>query len=252
MIIQIYEIQTHEEADDMMALGVDHVGSVLLSMDQWRNSQLSGVVKLVQASGGKSSLIPLFNDVEALSRVLDYYKPDIVHFCEMLPWTPEGPNGVNAIVERQKTIKNRFPEIEIMRSIPIGRDGRGDDAPSLVLAALFEPWSDWFLTDTLISSDNGVNDQDQPVAGFVGITGQTCDWDIARKLVEQSRIPVILAGGLGPDNVADGIAAVGPAGVDSCTLTNAVALDGKALRFKKDPDKVRHMIQNAREAAGGI
>ena len=62
---------------------------------------------------------------------------------------------------------------------------------------------------------------DQPVEGFVGITGKTCDWIAARRLVESSRIPVILAGGLSPENVYEGILAIRPAGVDSCTLTNA-------------------------------
>ena len=248
MIIQIYEIQTPQEADQMVALGVDHVGSVLLSMDRWRNSQLYATVQRVQSSGCKSSLIPLFGDADTISRAVDYYQPDILHFCEILPPALKDPKGLNAIVTLQMTIKKRFPEVEIMRSIPICRDGKGDVVPSLELGTLFEPWSDWFLTDTLIGNDNGNCDQDQPVAGFVGITGKRCDWDMARKLVEQSRIPVILAGGIGPENVARGIAHVLPAGVDSCTLTNAVASDGKAQRFKKDPEKVRIMIQNARKA----
>ena len=39
-------------------------------------------------------------------------------------------------------------------------------------------------------------ENEQPVKGFVGITGKTCDWDIAADLVKKSRIPVILAGGI--------------------------------------------------------
>jgi phosphoribosylanthranilate isomerase len=87
---------------------------------------------------------------------------------------------------------------------------------------------------------------DQPVQGFVGITGETCDWSVARALVRQSRIPVILAGGIGPSNVADGIRAVDPAGVDSCTLTNALDANEAPIRFKKDPVKVRAMVTAAR------
>lgn len=232
----------------MVALGVDHVGSVLLSMDQWQDSQLHAAVQRVQISGCKSSLIPLFGDTDAISRAVDYYRPDILHLCETLPSVLHDPKGLNALVSLQRTIKERYPEVEIMRSIPIGQDGKGDAGASLKLAALFEPWSDWFLTDTLIVNDNGYSDHEQPVTGFVGITGKRCDWDVARKLVEQSRIPVILAGGIGPENVARGITHVMPAGVDSCTLTNAVGADGSAHRFKKDPEKVRKMIQNARKA----
>jgi phosphoribosylanthranilate isomerase len=249
MIIQIYEIQTPEEAETMIALGVDHVGSVLISKEKWQDPVLRQAIQLVQSSGRKSSLIPLFGEVDTVSRSIDYYQPDLLHFCETLPPKLEDNKRLDAIVSLQKTIKERYPELEIMRSIPIGTKGNGDVVPSLGYATVFEPWSDWFLTDTLIANGDSPDDLDQPVAGFVGITGQNCDWDIARQLVQQSRIPVILAGGIEPDNVSAGISHVMPVGVDSCTLTNAVNLEGLPQRFQKDPEKVRKFIQKARAAA---
>ncbi len=48
----------------------------------------------------------------------------------------------------------------------------------------------------------------------VGGTGKTCDWDKAAQLVRSIQQPVLLAGGLTPDNVAEAIMAVLPAGVD--------------------------------------
>src|SRR5947207_501829 len=54
----------------------------------------------------------------------------------------------------------------------------------------------------------------------VGVLGVTHDWNISRHIVETVRTPVILAGGLGPDNVVDAILAVKPAGVDSKTRTD--------------------------------
>jgi phosphoribosylanthranilate isomerase len=45
-----------------------------------------------------------------------------------------------------------------------------------------------------------------------GGTGRTWDWTLAAQ--RHSRVPVILSGGLTPENVADGIAAVRPWGVD--------------------------------------
>jgi phosphoribosylanthranilate isomerase len=248
MIIQIYEIQTPFEAEIMIELGVDHVGSVLISKEKWQDPNLHRAIELIQSCGRKSSLIPLFGEVETVSRAIDYYQPDILHFCETLPTRREEKSRLDAIVALQRSIRERYPDIKIMRSIPIGTKGNGNVFPSLALATVFEPISDWFLTDTLITDGKSNNDMDQPVAGFVGITGRTCDWDIARQLVQQSHIPVILAGGLGPDNVAPGISHVLPAGVDSCTLTNAVNSDGRALRFRKDPEKVKKLIQNARAA----
>ena len=45
----------------------------------------------------------------------------------------------------------------------------------------------------------------------------THDWEVSRRLVEYSPKPIILAGGLDPDNVRDAILQVGPAGVDAHT-----------------------------------
>lgn len=48
----------------------------------------------------------------------------------------------------------------------------------------------------------------------VGGTGETCDWAKARTLVQSMKTPVLLAGGLTPDNVATAVAQVHPWGVD--------------------------------------
>lgn len=47
-----------------------------------------------------------------------------------------------------------------------------------------------------------------------GGTGKTFDWDIAAKLVSQAALPIVLAGGLRPDNVAEAVRRVHPFGVD--------------------------------------
>lgn len=251
MIVQIYEIQTPPEARIMIELGVDHVGSVLLPEDAPNNPELKNTVEVVQASGRKSSLIPLFEELDHISRAVDFYQPDILHFCQTLPPTMDDANALESVLKGQRYIKERYPQMEIMRSIPIGRKGHGDVVPSLIYADHFEPWSDWFLTDTLLSDNHQPpSDREQPVEGYVGITGRPCDWQIAAALVRQSPIPVILAGGIGPDNVAQGIREVLPAGVDSCTLTNAVDKNGQAKRFQKDPEKVREMIIKARSSTG--
>jgi phosphoribosylanthranilate isomerase len=247
MIVQIYEIQSPREAEVMIELGVDHVGSVLLSEPVWKDTDLKTVVNQVQNAGLKSSLIPLFQSVDVISAAIDYYRPDILHFCDMLPNSTDNGAVLDGMLNCQRVIRQRFPEIQLMRSIPIGTTGNGDIIPSLALAALFEPLSDWFLTDTLIGVGDSFTDSQQPVIGFVGITGNTCDWDVAAELVTKSGIPVILAGGIGPHNVQDGIEKTRPAGVDSCTLTNAVDTKGESIRFRKDPVKVRALVQKARK-----
>ena len=69
-----------------------------------------------------------------------------------------------------------------------------------------------------------------------------------RKLVETARIPVILAGGISPHNVTDGIRQVRPAGVDSCTRTNEFDRSGRPIRFKKDLAKVQMFVERVRAA----
>jgi phosphoribosylanthranilate isomerase len=50
--------------------------------------------------------------------------------------------------------------------------------------------------------------------GRWGATGKTHDWSVSRRIVETSPKPVLLAGGLNPENVRRAILEVGPAGVD--------------------------------------
>jgi phosphoribosylanthranilate isomerase len=49
----------------------------------------------------------------------------------------------------------------------------------------------------------------------LGGTGKTHDWSISRRIVSAVKIPVILAGGLTPENVAEAIETVRPAGIDA-------------------------------------
>jgi phosphoribosylanthranilate isomerase len=252
LIVQIYEIQSPGEAEAMIDLGVDHIGTVIVSSQQCQNSVLKATVETVQGAGCMSSLIPLLDDIETVSTLIDFYQPDIIHFCETLIPSAIGRDDPCDPLYRQARIRERFPGLAIMRSIPIGVPGCADVVPSLEWANLFEPLSDYFLTDTLLTTGEACIESDlgtdQPVAGFVGITGQICDWQTARRLVAQSRIPVILAGGIGPGNASQGIARVKPAGIDSCTLTNAVDARGQSIRFKKDQDKVKALVDAARRA----
>jgi phosphoribosylanthranilate isomerase len=64
----------------------------------------------------------------------------------------------------------------------------------------------------------------------LGGTGKTHDWLLSRKIVEQSKVPVFLAGGLNTDNVQRAIEMVQPYGLDLCSgvRTNGI-LDEKKL-----------------------
>ena len=77
----------------------------------------------------------------------------------------------------------------------------------------------------------------------VGAAGETHDWSIDRAIVEAVDVPVILAGGLGPDNVEDAIRAVRPAGVDSLTKTS---IKENGVLVRKDLEKVKEFCVRAK------
>jgi phosphoribosylanthranilate isomerase len=73
-----------------------------------------------------------------------------------------------------------------------------------------------------------------------GGTGETHDWTATRELVEALASPIMLAGGLTPDNVARAVASVDPYAVD-------VAGGVEADPGRKDPAAVAAFVR----AAGG-
>jgi len=79
---------------------------------------------------------------------------------------------------------------------------------------------------------------DTMVNGKLGGTGFVHDWDLSAEIVRSLKVPVILAGGLHPGNVAAAIEKVRPYAVD---VSSGLETDGK-----KDPQKILSFIREAR------
>ena len=79
---------------------------------------------------------------------------------------------------------------------------------------------------------------------LLGGTGLTQDWSRLRAVCARAPRPIMLAGGLTPENVADAIRAARPAGVD-------VSSGVEVAPGRKDPAKVRRFIHNAKIALEG-
>jgi len=92
---------------------------------------------------------------------------------------------------------------------------------------LFEPVVDAFITDTF-----------DPASEASGATGKVHNWEISRRLVEISEMPVILAGGLNSENVFEAIVKVKPAGVDAHTRL-------ESSNGRKDKNKCLKFIEEA-------
>jgi phosphoribosylanthranilate isomerase len=74
-------------------------------------------------------------------------------------------------------------------------------------------------------------DSGAPSRRELGGTGRVHDWELSRAIVERSRVPVWLAGGLNASNLAEAVARVRPFGVDVCSgVRSDGRLDGARLR----------------------
>jgi phosphoribosylanthranilate isomerase len=80
---------------------------------------------------------------------------------------------------------------------------------------------------------------DASVKGTYGGTGVTADWEGAAELAR--RYPILLAGGLTPQNVAEAVRQVKPWGVD-------VASGVEAGIGHKDPRKMKAFVEAVRNA----
>ena len=83
---------------------------------------------------------------------------------------------------------------------------------------------------------------DAHVPGQRGGTGQSFNWDLARR--HRGPVPLVLSGGLTADNVGEAITAVHPWGVDSASGT-------EALPGVKDPERLAAFFR-AVEAADPV
>lgn len=216
MLVQIYEVSTPEEARAISAIGVDHVGVLVGDGSFPREQPVPRALAIGAAIAPPARLSALFlgANLALIGSWVRELRPDIVHLgaaAELL-----GPAAV-------KALKGEFGAVAIMRSVPIV----GED--SIAIARSYEGIADFLLLDSHRADDRQI-----------GALGVTHDWTISRRIVELVRTPVILAGGLGPDNVAEAIRAVRPAGVDSKTKTDRARGQGKDL------EQVRRFYEAAR------
>jgi phosphoribosylanthranilate isomerase len=219
MLTQIYEVSSPEEARAISAIGVDHIG-VLVGIGEFpRELPLATAAEIARAIAAPSKFAALFLtcDLSMVERWARQLRPAIVHLGA-------APQLVSPTATR--TLKEKLPHAVVMRSVPVS----GEE--SIAIAQSYEGIADFLLLDS-----------HRPADRQIGALGVTHDWSISRRIVEAVRTPIILAGGLGPDNVVDAIRAVRPAGVDSKTKTDR---DGS---HAKDIERVRRFHEAARVAA---
>ncbi|MCW8173282.1 phosphoribosylanthranilate isomerase [Natrialba swarupiae] len=214
MIVQIYSLTTVDDVHACSNAGVDHVGVAAGNQDLPASISNEEARTLFEATSDRMRTVALTVETD-VDEILDYAEavdPDILHLC---------PDVDALTVEQIREINEALPKsMDVMRALDVV-DGAVDIAEQL------DSVTDWFL-DTATDAVEGI-----------GASGETHDWSISRRIVEATETPVILAGGLSPENVTEAVEAVDPAGVDSYTHTSA----GER---RKDPEKVRAFTEAAR------
>ncbi|MGM0594655.1 MAG: phosphoribosylanthranilate isomerase [Pseudomonadota bacterium] len=140
---------------------------------------------------------------------------------------------LHGAIEPQELVKLRMqaPQLQIIKSLVVRGDNLDELKQSIAATA---PFVDAYITDTF-----------DPASGAEGATGLTHDWAIDRQLVALSPRPVILAGGLNPDNVAEAIRTVAPFGVDVHT-----GIEGEDGR--KDAQLSKRFVKAAQAAFSSL
>ena len=223
MKVQIYTMQTVSEALAAAAAGVDYLGVTPSNRGLPGEISFETAREIVDALKGKAERVALSveSDLDLIADMVAAVRPDVLHLCgDIKLVTPQH------VLQLRERLLARYPGLKILQAIPM----TGPEA--LDHAAAFEPYSDSFILDSVAAHIDGI-----------GAAGVTHDWSLSREIVKRSKLPVILAGGLGPDNVKAAIAAVQPWAVDSLTHTNKPLPEGG---FRKDIDKISAFVTAAK------
>ena len=212
--VQIAGVHDRAEAEMLIALGVEFVGLPLRLPDGREDLSEADAQALFAAVAGRVGRVLITYAVDA---------DEIAAFADGLQCDWVQLHGAVTAAEAARLNALR-PTLGLIKALVVG----ADDVARQISA--FSPHVHAFITDTF-----------DPATGRRGATGLTHDWAASRAAVEATDLPVILAGGLDADNVADAIAAVRPAAVDAHSRVEGA--DGR-----KDPERVAAFVAAARRA----
>jgi phosphoribosylanthranilate isomerase len=216
VFVQVYGITTTEDAAEVDRLRPDSVGVVLdEGVPTWDSVDADTARAIVTALAHvRVVALSLSTDPDRILATFKTIGPDIVHLAR-----------ADAIDDATlQRIRAKIEPAQLMLTVPV----EGPDA--IDVARRLSEVGDCLLLDTK-----------HPDTGVVGASGHTHDWSVSADIVNTLDIPVVLAGGLGPENVRDAISAVRPFGVDSETRTSL-----ESDRRRKDIAKVESFISLAR------
>ncbi|NOX66938.1 MAG: phosphoribosylanthranilate isomerase, partial [Chlorobi bacterium] len=190
---QIAGVIDKEEAEMLIKCGVEYLGFPLrlpVNKEDVSDETAAEIISLFPPST-HGVLITYLNKADEIKTLSNKIGASIIQVHGDIP--------IDELIKLKKT----FPQSVIIKSLIVGKNTNEE---LLEVEKKLENYVDAFITDTY-----------NPQTEATGATGITHDWEVSRMLVEQSNKPVILAGGLTPENVYDAILHVRPAGVDTHT-----------------------------------
>ena len=226
MVKQLYTLIRFDELVETIEAGANNIGLVPMQnggvpAHRVPLERVDEMFAYCREKGVTTVAIMLTNDPAEMIELTKRVKPDIVHVAgDQWAATPEFA----------KELKEAVPGVELMQAVLI------DDYSALDRAKKYDAYCDYLLLDSGLAADTGI-----------GASGMTHDWNIDAAIVRECNAKVIVAGGLGPDNVEEAIKMIKPFGVDSLTKTSIkLTADGD---MRKDAEKVRLFCERADKAA---
>ncbi|WP_328746996.1 phosphoribosylanthranilate isomerase [Streptomyces sp. NBC_00285] len=216
-LVQVAGVIDAVEADMIIAQGADWLGFALRlpsGKDDIPEQDAAVIIKGLAAPHA-GVLISYLTDAQEIS-----------DFCHELGVVAVQLHG-DVETGQLRRLKEIRPDLFVLKSLVVKQDNAEE---LLKLVDDTHAFVDMYITDTF-----------DPRTGAKGATGLTHDWNVSAELVRRSPKPLMMAGGLNPENVGDAIRAVRPAAVDAHT-----GLEGPDGR--KDRAKVAKFVAEARRA----
>lgn len=211
MIVKICGIKDLAAMDAALDAGADMVGLVFFAASP-RNVTPAEAGKLAARARGKAKVVAL--SVDADDNLIGAIEASVAPDMHQLHGS-ETTARVSAL--RARTGK------AMMKVLPVAV------AEDLAPLGSFEAVSDWLLFDAKAPKD----------ASRPGGLGKTFDWSLLKNIAHKK--PVMLSGGINPDNVAQAIETVRPDGVD-------VSSGVESAPGVKDAEKIFAFVRAARGA----
>jgi len=205
--IKVCGIMDEAELSIAISEGADAVGFVVEIDDSRHCIQAGEAADLIRKVPvyTKSVAVITPQDVDEAVRLATMTKADVLQV--------HGPLLPKDLAELRSRVHQK-----LIAAVAAGTSGSKDPQRMAMVA-------DAVLLDTMVS-------------GKLGGTGTVHDWDQSAAVVRSMKVPVILAGGLNPVNVAEAIRKVGPYAVD---VSSGLEANGR-----KDPEKVRAFMREVR------